>query len=104
MRYSLGDVERTLLNFSNRNYLVYQADAQGFRRAEDLSCDGQSERTPLAYGRRNRVEDHEGPEAMADSGESERRVFGGDRHMAVGHQTRPASLRDTVHSANQRLR
>ena len=103
MGYGLGNVESTLLKFSNGHYFMYQAKAQGLRCADDLPSDRQSERPPLAYGPRNRVEDHEGPEAMADSGESERRIFRGDRYMTVGDQTRAASLRDTVHSANQRL-
>src|SRR6516225_3808551 len=50
------------------------------------------------------VEEHERPEAYADSAKAEGCVFGRYHYVAVGHHARSASQRGPLHSANQRFR
>lgn len=100
----LSDIECTLLRLPDGNYLVYKSDPKGFGCVYDLPRHRQSERTSLAHGRRNRRENHEGPQAKADSGKAKGRVLVCDRHVAVGHESHTASQRDALHSADQWFR
>lgn len=103
-RDGLGDLEPTLFNLLDWYYTVDKSDPQGFGCIEDLPCDRKRECMSLAHGRRDRVEEHERPEAQADSCKAESRIFGSYHHVAISHDSRAASQRGTSHSANQRFR
>jgi hypothetical protein len=104
VRDGLSDLDRTPINVLNWYYLVHKSDPQGFGCIEDLARDRQRERSSPAYSRRNCVEEHEGPEAYADSSKAEGCVFGRYHHVAVGHNARAASQGRALHCANQWLR